>query len=247
MPILDRIPSVPDPVRRELFDVADLEIAGVPVAQLDPRPYTWWVPFHLNQGREGACVPHGCIAEALARPKPVNFEVYTLPHWAERAKRVQAIRGHTNKMVAQALAFDAYDWCRNNDEWPGMNYSGTSAAAGARMMAALNLWRKYRWATNVRDFVTAMSRYGPGTVAIDWKTGMMRPDSEGFIHPTGQVEGGHQLLAMAYSAKRFRYPSVGLWQSWGDDPPAIWWMTVHELEEVAAGNGEFAIPTIRGI
>jgi hypothetical protein len=246
--VLDRIPSKPDPVRRELFDVADAEIAGVPVAELKPRPYTWHVPFHLNQGREGACVMHGCVHEAVARPKPVTLLSSVLPGWAVRTSRVRAIRGHNTQMLAQALAFDGYDECRRTyDEWPGMNYSGTSASAGAKVMRELGLWLEYRWATNVFDFATGMSRFGPGCIAVDWYTGMMNTDSEGFIHPTGQVEGGHQLLAMSYTERRFpkKGPCIGLWQSWGDMP--VWWITMADLEQVVASNGEMVLPTIRGL
>jgi hypothetical protein len=186
------------------------------------------------------------IHEALARPKPVDFRIHPLPDWAVWSKRLQGIVGATNQDIAQALAKkDGYDWCRNNDEWAGMNYSGTSAAAGARMAKVLDLWPEYRWATNLKDFCTVMSRRGPGCLAIDWWTGMMRPDSDGFIHPTGRVEGGHQILATSYQAKRFKFPAVGLWQSWGDMP--IWWIYVGELEEVVASNGEMVIPTVRAL
>lgn len=245
MPVLDRVPSVPDPIRRELFNVADLEVAGVPVAQLEPRSYSWSVPFHLDQGSEGACVAHGVVHEAVARPKPVDFYIKQLPEWAPYARRLQTTAGATNQDVAQRFAFESYDWCRRNDEWAGENYSGTSAAAGARMAKIAGLWREYRWATNVRDFITAVSRHGPGCLAIDWYTGMMRPGPDGFIHPTGQVEGGHQILAMSVAMWRFSRPAVGLWQSWGDAP--IWWMYIDELEQVVASNGEMVIPTIRSL
>src|SRR5215212_9209339 len=133
MPVLDRIPSIPDPIRSEQYNVADIKIGRRTVAELEPRPFTWFVPFHLNQGKEGACVPHGCIHEAVAKPKPVLFRGRELPDWAWRARSTQA-QDRPEKEIAQALAFDAYDWCRRNDEWPGENYDGTSSAAGARMM-----------------------------------------------------------------------------------------------------------------
>lgn len=242
-PKLDRIPSEPDPIRAELYNVADLKVQGVPVAELEPRSYSWSVPFHLDQGNEGACVAHDVVHEALARPKPVTFDRRLLPEWAERARRVQAFPEVTNRLVAQAFAFDGYDWCRRNDEWFGENYSGTSQAAGGRMAVAAGFWREYRWADTVRDFLTGVSRHGPGCLAIDWHTGMMRPDSDGFIHPTGTVEGGHSILMPIVALRKFKYPAVGLWQSWGDMP--IWWMWVGELEEVVASNGEMQLPTAR--
>ncbi len=244
MPILDRRPSEPDPVRLQLFNVLDLPVGNKTVAELEPRAYTWGTPFHLDQEDQGACVPHGVTHEAVAKPKPVDFRAFPMPQWAGRARFAQSRHG-SNQEVAQAFAFDGYDWCRRNDEWPGENYEGTSAAAGARMAANAGLISEYRWAENVRDFMTAISRHGPGCFAIDWYTGMMRPDSNGFIHPTGQNEGGHQIMCSAISLKRFGRPALGLWQSWGDAP--IWWMYQDEMEEVVASNGEMWLPVIRSM
>lgn len=244
MPILDRVPSKPDPVRFNFFNVLDLPVGNRTVAELEPRSYTWGAPFHLNQGQEGACVAHGVTHEALAKPKPVDFRIFPMPQWASRAQWAQSRHG-TNQEVAQQFAFDGYDWCRKNDEWPGENYDGTSAAAGARMAASAGLVTEYRWAETVRDFLTAISRHGPGCFAIDWKTGMMKPDSDGFIHPTGIVEGGHQIMCNVIALRRFKRPALGLWQSWGEMP--IWWMYVDEMEEVVSNGGEMWLPVVRSL
>lgn len=243
MPILDRIPSKPDLIRQTRFNVADLMVGDHTVEELTPRSYSWWVPFHLDQGSEGACVAHDVTHEALARPKPVDFTRKALPDWAPYAKGLQGKVGATSQDVAQRFAFEAYDWCRDNDEWPGHDYDGTSQAAGAKMAVAAGFWSEYRWAYTVRDFIIAIGRHGPGCLAIDWMTGMMRPDSDGFIHPTGRVEGGHSILVCSVQMSAFKRPAVGLWQSWGAMP--VWWMYVDELEEVVQGNGEMVIPTTR--
>jgi len=244
MPILDRRPSKPDPVRLSVYNVADLQVGQRTVAELPPRSYTWSAPFHLDQGREGACVAHGVTHEALARPKPVDFRTHKLPDWAVKARLVK-LHGGTNQEIAQAFAFDAYDWCRRNDEWPGENYDGTSAAAGAKMAKNAGLILEYRWAETVRDFMTGISYHGPGCFAVDWMTGMMRPDSDGFIHPTGQVEGGHQIMCNVIAVSKFKHPAIGLWQSWGDAP--IWWMYVDEMEEVVSNGGEMWLPVVRSL
>jgi len=243
MPVLDRRPSKHDPVRLLFHNVLDLPVGNKTVAELEPRSYSWFTPFHLNQGNQGACVPHGDVHEALARPVPVDFRMLPLPQWASRAQFAQSRHG-TNQEVAQQFAFDAYDWCRDNDEWPGHDYEGTSSAAGAKMMVNAGLITEYRWAETVKDFMTAISRHGPGCFAVDWYTGMMEPDSDGFIHPTGQVEGGHQIMCSAIAMKKFKgKPALGLWQSWGEAP--IWWIYAEEMEQVVANNGEMWLPVTR--
>src|SRR5215207_632002 len=151
MPILDRIPSPPDPIRAQQYNIANLEIGGIPVAELAPRSYSWGLPEYLNQRNEGACVAHGCTHEALAKPAPVDFRWAKLPDWAPKARQEQQRPGGTtSKAVAQTFAFELYNWCRRNDPWPGENYSGTSAAAGAKGMVAAGLWGEYRWGQTAR-------------------------------------------------------------------------------------------------
>jgi hypothetical protein len=76
-------------------------------------------------------------------------------------------------------------------------------------------------------------------------TGMMKPDSDGFIHPTGIEEGGHQIMGNIIALKRFKRPAIGLWQSWGDMP--IWWIYVDEMEEVVSNGGEMWLPVVRSL
>jgi hypothetical protein len=188
---------------------------------------------------------HGITHEALARPKPVDFRTFKLPDWAPRAKLTRAA-GRTNQQIAQEFAFEGYDECRRNwDEWPGMNYDGTSAAAGAKLAKACGLVPEYRWADDLRTFITGIGYHGPGCFAIDWMTGMMKPDSDGFIHPTGIVEGRHQIMGNIIALKRFKRPAIGLWQSWGDMP--IWWMYVDEMEEIVSSGGEMWLPVVRSL
>src|SRR5215207_8479048 len=174
--VLDRIPSKPDPIRQSVYSMAPL------VAGLAPRSYTWRVPYTLDQGREGACVAHGVTHEALARPVVVDFTAHLLPSWAGRAQKQAQITPYRSERIAQAFAFDLYDWCRKNDEWPGENYDGTSAAAGAKGAVVGGLWGEYRWTTSVDEFASWVSRNGPGDIAIDMYTGMMRPDSGGYLN-----------------------------------------------------------------
>src|SRR5215207_7153753 len=173
--VLDRIPSKPDPIRQSVYAMAPL------VQGLTPRSYTWRVPYTLDQGREGACVAHGVTHEAIARPVPVDFSKHFLPSWASRARYSHAA-GQPAHLIGRAFAFDLYDWARRNDEWPGEAYDGTSAAAGAKGAVVGGLWGEYRWSDSVDEFASWVSRNGPGDIAIDMYTGMMRPDSGGYLN-----------------------------------------------------------------
>jgi hypothetical protein len=237
-PILDRVPSVPDPIRRVRYSMAPL------VAGLQPRSYTWRLPFILDQGSEGACVAHGVTHEAIAKPVVVDFAKHLLPDWATRARQVFFNTSRNPHSVAQAFAFDLYDWARRNDEWAGENYSGTSAAAGAKGAVNAGLWGEYRWADTVDEFAVWVSRNGPGCFAMDWMTGMMRPDSKGYLNLTGRVEGGHMIIANGFSVRRQAFRLTNSWGTdWGDSGGV--WLRLADAEVLANRNGEMLGPIRR--
>jgi hypothetical protein len=237
-PRLDRIPSQPDPIRQIRFAMAPL------VQGLRPRSYTWRLPFVLDQGSEGACVAHGVTHEAVARPVTVDFGLHVLPTWATRARRVDAMLDATPQRIAQAFAFDLYDWCRRNDEWPGENYSGTSAAAGAKGAVDAGLWGEYRWTTSADEFAIWVSRNGPGCFAVDWYTGMFSPDRNGFLNLTGRIEGGHMIVANGFSIKRDAFKLTNSWgPDWGDRGVA--WLRRTDAQRLASQNGEMLGPVLR--
>lgn len=236
-PKLDRIPSKPDPIRLTRFAMAPL------VAGLKPRSYRWGLPFILDQGSEGACVAHGITHEAVARPVPVDFSKHGLPGWATRAVSTKW-QGGNAQQIAQAFAFDLYDWCRRNDEWPGENYDGTSAAAGAKGAVDANIWGEYRWAETADEFAVWVSRNGPGDFAVDWYTGMMRPDSDGYLNLTGQKEGGHLICASGFSVKHDAFWLPNSWSDrWGNKGFA--WLRREDAAGLAADNGEMLGPVLR--
>jgi hypothetical protein len=237
MPILDRIPSKPDPIRATTFAMAPL------VAGLQPRSYTWRVPFTLDQDDHGACVPHGIVHEAIARPVEVDFAEHELPPWADAALTVQQLT-RDPQQAAQTFAFDLYDWCRRNDEIAGENYDGTTAAAGAKGAVEAGIWGEYRWADTADEFAVWVSRNGPGCAAIDWYRGMNKPDDNGYIHATGQIDGGHQILVNGYSVRRRAFRVHNSWgQDWGQGGEA--WLELDVLAGLRASNGELVGPMRR--
>lgn len=194
--VLDRVPSIPDPVRMERYAIREL------LADRAPRSYTWGLKTHLDQGREGACVGHGWTHEALAKPVVVDF----------RDLRKRLPEGFAHE--PQQFAFDLYHWAQRHDQWTGEGYDGTSVVAGAQGMQAVGALGEYRWANNLNDALTAISWHGPAVLGLDWWTGMFSPDSDGHIHKTGAIEGGHCILANGVSVAN---RTVRLENSWGTD------------------------------
>lgn len=223
---LDRVPSLPDRRRQVEFDLAEA------IVGLTPRSYTWAVGTVLDQGREGACVGHGWTHEAVARPAVARF-----PRPAPDA---------TQPLTPQQFAFALYAWCKDNDEWAGNNYDGTSVAAGAKGMARLGLIPEYRWTRNATDAAVAVSRTGPAVIGVDWMTGFFQPDRDGYLNMTGRVEGGHCLLVNGYSVRRRAFLATNSWSaSWGRSGTA--WIRHDDMTQLLRDGGEVCVPMRRSV
>jgi hypothetical protein len=221
--ILDRVRSTPDPIRGLKFSVGAVLEDG-----LSPRSYTWRCDFVLDQGVEGACVGHGFTHEMIARPVIVN-------KWP---------RPNFGAGNAQAFAFELYEWCRRNDEFPGEDYSGTSVAAGAKGMELAGALDEYRWTSDVDEMAVAVSHKGPVVAGINWYTGMFNPDTSNFLHKTGQLEGGHCLLINGYSLRKQAFRIHQSWgQDWGDFGEA--WIDHDDMGALLEEDGEVCLPIRR--
>jgi hypothetical protein len=136
----------------------------------------WDCNVYNDQGQEGACVGFGWSHELSATPEVVP--------------------------TSEATAFAIYNRAKKLDSWPGENYSGTSVLAGAKAVSELRnnvgeaYLKEYRWAFGLSDLVLALGHHGPAVLGVNWFTGMWGPDASGFLHVTGNVEGGHCILAL---------------------------------------------------
>lgn len=220
----------------------DLETLNWPVQEVltadqyaNPRSYTWRLTERLDQGPDGACVGFGFAGELAARPGVVS--------------------GVTNT-YARKLYWDA----QRIDPWAGGSYpgaapvyEGTSTVAGAKVCKDRGLITEYRWAFNLMDLVTAVGYHGPAVMGVDWFEDMVDPDSNGYIHPTGEVVGGHCVCVIGVRIVRLADGSVDMLRSyfviqnsWGRD-----WgvdgrcgLTLTEMMVLWPG-GDFCIPVSR--
>lgn len=180
-----------------------------------PRSYTWRCDVHMDQGREGACVGFGTAHEIAARPKV--------------------------HPVTEILARAIYTEAKKIDEWPGENYDGTSVLAGMKIAQRMGFYGGYRWAFTLNDALTAISRHGPAVIGVWWHEGMVFPDKDGLIRPTGSKVGGHCILVKGVSVTK---KLIRLHNSWGP----FWgaggdaYMSWDDFGALLDDDGECAIP-----
>jgi hypothetical protein len=214
---VDQVPRTFD--RLIEFDARSREFPiRMAIEALKPRSYTWACGTWLDQGRERACVGFAWAHEAAARPMV--------------------------RKVDRSLALQVYKRAQQLDQWPGENYSGTSVLAGAKAMAERNLIRSYRWAFGLDDALVAISRFGPAVVGVNWYEGMSRPDSRGYIRPTGGLGGGHAILANGVSVRNRTVLLHNSWgQGWGRGGRAL--ISWDDFGRLLSEQGECCIPVLR--
>jgi hypothetical protein len=207
------------------FDERSRNFQIAPVLEAEelykPRGYTWSCDYWLDQGSRGRCVGYAFAAEIGARPL------------------VQSVTNATGDSI--------FDRAQELDPWPGKwpEYDGTSVLAGAQSCVEKGHFNEYRWVgagsgQALQDLILAVGYKGPVVLGLNWYTGMMSPDTNGFIHPTGQVEGGHAILCRSVSITGKRF---GLHQSWGNR--SLWWISFDDMGRLLEEQGEGCVPMLR--
>lgn len=187
--------------------------------QRKPRSYTWRLAERLDQGSEGACVGFAWAHEAAARPA--------------------VIRG-----LAEADAREVYRRAQQLDAWPGENYSGTSVIAGAKACQERGWLTEYRWAFGIDDLELAVGYKGPAVLGLDWHAGMLRPDANGRIHPSGPVVGGHAIVCVGVNVKHQTFRLVNSWGAgWGFVGSC--YILREDLARLLDADGEACVPVVR--
>lgn len=218
-PRLDRLVQF-DPKSREF------PVSSVPrLAEAKKlRSYTWSCGVVNDQGSEGACVGFGWGHQLAARPAPV-------------------------KGIDNAFSRNVIYWpAQRDDEWPGGSYpgaepfyEGTSVLAGARVCFGMRAFRQYRWCFSLRDLQLAVGYNSPAVLGLNWYQGMYEPDADGYIRPTGELMGGHCLLARGISLRNNHFLLHNSWGTeWGINGTCF--ISFEDIERLLYEQGEACVP-----
>lgn len=191
-------------------------------AYQEPKTHIWACNTVLDQGQEGSCVGHGFAHELLALPYAI-------------------------KNINHAGAVKIYKKAQTLDEWPGDGYSGTSVVAGAKATLALfpGVSESYRWAFDINDIVATVGYHGPIIIGVNWYSGMFTPDETGFIHVTGNIQGGHCLLLRGVIIEKNAFLLHNSWgEVWGNKGTC--YISFDDMQRLLIEGGDFCIPVKRG-
>lgn len=183
---------------------------------LYPRSKVWTIRQRLNQLQTPRCVGYSIATEIGMQPYYHN--------------------------VTPFLADIIYKEAQKIDYWPGEGYDGTSVLAGIKIAQQLGFFFEYRWAlppNPLNDMIMVMGYKGPVICGTNWYNDMFTPDSNGFIHPTGALVGGHAyVLSEIHWAEKYFYSP----NTWGD---AGFKISFDDMNYLIQQNGEVCIPVRR--
>lgn len=197
------------------------------IGQVRRQSRTWPCAPHLDQGTEGACVGFAWSHELGAQPAVVP--------------------------VSNGTALDLYHEAQKIDEYPGVDYEGTSVLAGAKICRGRAHFKSYRWAFGIDDVLDTIVAHGPVVLGIDWHAAMDQPRPSGLLDIGGPVRGGHAILArgVRFNTRLKGEPRdltvVRLRNSWGPDWASYGdcYVRAEDLATLLETGGEACVPVGR--
>lgn len=96
--------------------------------------------------------------------------------------------------------------------WPGID-TGSSGLAGAKAAKRLGLIGWYGHAFGGIQARQALV-HGPIAIGIPWTEGMFDPTTDGYVEPSGEVVGGHEIAVIGMDVDQ---RTVTILSSWGPD------------------------------
>lgn len=149
----------------------------------------------FNQGQLGSCT--GNAAAGAVNSAPLHVARRTLH---------------------EADALKLYELATVLDGLPGQyppDDTGSSGLAAAKAAKQSGYISRYLHAFTVEEAVSALQK-GPVITGIDWYEGFDRPSPEGHVSISGQIRGGHEVVARGYTvAPTLDDSLVWLDNSWG--------------------------------
>lgn len=206
------------------FDPQDQKFLMAAAAPLEVTRSSafWWTPAPLDQGNTYECTAYW--AEMLLMSDPVRNSMYLTPH-------------------------ELYKLNQMNDEWPGMDYNGSSVRASMKVLQAAGLIGEYLWAFDADTVRRWVLMRGPVGLGTNWYKGMNAPDRKtGFVKVTGKPVGGHAYMIrgaddniVCPDRSRGAFRIINSWgTAWGDKGRA--WLSYKDADGLIKNHGEAVTP-----
>lgn len=163
-------------------------------APAPPRPSgdrapAWELPIQLDQGETGHCVGFGWAGWVDATPVPGTYQ----------------------NADAHALYYE----CKIIDGEPGQE-TGSTVRSGALALRNRGRLAAFAFARSLAEIDEWVNAQGSVVVGTAWTEDMFTPDGDGYVKPTGRVQGGHCYLMLDRLDAEDAYLFQNSWgEGWG--------------------------------
>ncbi len=147
----------------------------------------------LDQGELGSCTGNACAGALNTTP----------------------VHRAGDKVLREQDAVGLYSLATKLDPYQGQyppDDTGSDGLSVAKAAKQMGLIREYRHAFSMAQALAALQA-GPVITGVNWYEAMFEPTEQGFVHPQGEIAGGHEFLVRGYVAAR--RPYVLCMNSWG--------------------------------
>jgi hypothetical protein len=115
--------------------------------------------------------------------------------------------------------------------------NGSSTRDGVKAMQARGKVTAYAFANTVADVSEWLQNHGPVVIGIDWTNDMFNPDSDGTVHDTGSIAGGHEIVLIQDVPSKGKLRARNSWgASWGKG--GDFYLTYADFSKLLAAGGD---------
>lgn len=144
------------------------------------------------------------------------------------------------------LAVKGYSRATQIDPFAGQyppDDTGSSGQAACQAAVEMGLIGSYEWAFGGAEARAALL-VQPTMHGTVWTEAMFHPDSDGRVHPTGAVMGGHEYAAIGLDVERRRTWYWQTWGWWGLDGRGLFYQTWEDEDALLAQSGDVVVPRL---
>lgn len=152
---------------------------------------------------------------------------------------------HLQKVFTNSDGLSVYEQATRLDTIPGHYLPNDTGSSGLAVMKALRtrgLILGYQHAFGI-DHALGALMLGPVITGVPWYAGMFDPSTDGTVHISGVVEGGHEFTVIGYDSAHNRVRCINHWtDSWGDK--GFFWLNVDDWARLLSEQGDVSIPVL---
>jgi hypothetical protein len=139
-------------------------------------------------------------------------------------------------LVTNKTGHDIYYLCKKKEGEPGRE-NGSDVRSAAKVLKDMGRISVYGFAETIEEIVAWVRTNGPVQVGALWLNDMFNPDADGYVHPTGDIAGGHSWLIVGHDGALNDFIMQNSWgPGWANG--GLFRMKVADFARLFARDGE---------